>query len=160
MWVPAVVVFLAVMGLQGRYFGRWVMPIVPIICLLGAHAAISAADSAARAKPRLRGALVGLGAVAMCAQGLVYSIHSGLVNSRVDTRTTARAWLVAHVAPGTRIVVEPIAPNSRRPPYNWAARWSAFPDFLTHRGRHGRLAVTRPVAWSGSRTTSARSRRR
>jgi 4-amino-4-deoxy-L-arabinose transferase-like glycosyltransferase len=141
LWLPAVVVFLAFMGLQGRYFGRWVMPIVPVICLLGAHAVISAADSAAHAKPRRRAALAGLGAVAMCAQGLVYSIHSGLVNSRVDTRTTTRAYLLAHVPAGARIVVEPIAPNSRRVPFNWAARWSAFPDFLTHRGRHGKLAV-------------------
>jgi 4-amino-4-deoxy-L-arabinose transferase-like glycosyltransferase len=140
-WVPAVVVFLAVMGLQGRYFGRWVMPIVPFICLLGAHAVCSAADWAARERPRVRAALITLAGVAMCAQGLVYSIHSGLVNSRDDTRTAARAWLVAHVAPGTRIVVEPIAPNSRRPPHNWAARWSAFPDLLTHRGRHGTLKL-------------------
>jgi hypothetical protein len=141
LWLPAVVVFLAFMGLQGRYFGRWVMPIVPMICLLGAYAVISAADAAARAKPRLRAALVGLGAVAMCAQGLLYSIHSGLVNSRVDTRTTTRAYLLDHVPAGARIVVEPIAPNAREAPFNWAARWSAFPDFLTHRGPHGRLAV-------------------
>ena len=141
LWLPAVVVFLAFMGLQGRYFGRWVMPIVPMIALLGAHAVISAADSAARAKPRLGAVLAGLGTVAMCAQGLVYSIHSGLVNSRVDTRTSTRAYLLAHVPAGARIVVEPIAPNAREAPFNWAARWSAFPDFLTHRGRHGRLQV-------------------
>ncbi len=140
-WVPVVVVFLAFMGLQGRYFGRWVMPIVPIICLLAAHAAVSAADWVARERPRARAAALTLAGVAMCAQGLSYSIHSGLVNSRVDTRTTTLAWLDAHVPAGARIVVEPIAPNSRRPPNDWAARWSAFPDFLTHRGRHGTLAV-------------------
>ena len=139
--VPAVLVYLAFMGLQGRYFGRWVMPIVPIVCLLAAYATVSAADVAARARPRLRGALVGLGAAAICAQGLLSSIHSGLVNSRVDTRTSARAYLLARVPAGARIVVEPIAPNAREPPFDWAARWSAFPDFLTHRTRHGGLAV-------------------
>ena len=140
-WVPVVVVFLAFMGLQGRYFGRWVMPIVPIICLLGAHAAVSAAERLRSANPRLRGVPVVLAGIAMCAQGLGYSIHSGLVNSRVDTRNSTLAWLDAHVPAHTRIVVEPIVPNSSRAPNNWAARWIAFPDFYTHRGRHGRLTV-------------------
>ena len=140
-WLPVVVVFLVFMGLQGRYFGRWVMPVVPVICLLAAHAAVSAAARLRRAYPRLQGVPVALAGAALCAQGLLYSIHSGLVNSRVDTRTPTLAWLDAHVPAGARIVIEPIAPNARRPPGAWAARWSAFPDFLTHRTRHGTLAV-------------------
>jgi dolichyl-phosphate-mannose-protein mannosyltransferase len=140
-WVPVVVVFLAFMGLQGRYFGRWVMPIVPIICLLGAHAAVSAAERLRSAQPRLRGLPVMLAGTAMCAQGLVYSIHSGLVNSRVDTRNSTLAWLDAHVPAHSRIVVEPVVLNSSRAPNNWAARWIAFPDFYTHRGPRGKLRV-------------------
>jgi hypothetical protein len=140
-WLPVLLVFLAFMGLQGRYFGRWVMPIVPIICLLAAHAAVTAAERLRPWKPRLRGVPVVLAGIALCAQGLGYSIHSGLVNSRVDTRNSTLAWLDAHVPAHTRIVVEPVVPNSSRPPNNWAARWIAFPDFYTHRGRHGRLAI-------------------
>src|ERR1700730_297894 len=34
--VPAPILFLAFMGLQGRYFGRWLMPILSILCLLAA----------------------------------------------------------------------------------------------------------------------------
>ena len=41
----------------------------------------------------------------------------------------------------SKIVVEPIAPNSSRPPNNWAGRWSAFPDFLTHKWPRGILYV-------------------
>ena len=52
--VPAALLFLAFMGLQGRYFGRWLMPIFPIACLLGAFfvrqlAAWAAARAARRA---------------------------------------------------------------------------------------------------------------
>ena len=36
MLVPAPLLFLAFMGLQGRYFGRWLLPIFPIACLLAA----------------------------------------------------------------------------------------------------------------------------
>ena len=139
--VPVVVVFLAFMGLQGRYFGRWLMPIVPVICLLGAAAAVTAVDFAVRAKPWLRAAVLLFVGLVMCAQGLVYSVHSGVVNARVDTRNAARAWLVAHVAKGARIVVEPIVPSSSHPPDNWAARWAPFPVLLTHRGKRGVLYV-------------------
>ena len=34
--VPAPLLYLAFMGLQGRYFGRWLLPIFPILCLLAA----------------------------------------------------------------------------------------------------------------------------
>ena len=141
MLAPAAVGYLAFMGLQGRYFGRWVMPIVPLICILAACAATAAVAQAARWRPRLGVWALGAAAVALCAQGLLYSVHSGIVNARADTRTSARAWLIAHVPRNARIVVEPIAPNSSRPPNDWAGRWSAFPDFLTHRGPHGVLYV-------------------
>jgi 4-amino-4-deoxy-L-arabinose transferase-like glycosyltransferase len=35
--VPAAILFLAFMGLQGRYFGRWLLPIFPIACVLAAY---------------------------------------------------------------------------------------------------------------------------
>ncbi len=139
--VPAAAAYLAFMGLQGRYFGRWVMPIVPIVCLLAAAAAVGGVDLVARSRRRLAFGLVTVAGILLCGQGLVYSVHSGIVNSREDTRGLARAWLIKHVPRGTRIVVEPIVPNSSRPPNNFVGRWSAFPDFLTHRGPRGILYV-------------------
>jgi len=118
-----------------------VMPIVPIVCLLAAAAAVGGVDLVARSRPRLAFGLVTVAGILLCGQGLVYSVHSGIVNSREDTRGLARAWLVKHVPRGTRIVVEPIVPNSSRPPNNFVGRWSAFPDFLTHRGPRGILYV-------------------
>jgi hypothetical protein len=37
--VPAAILFLAFMGLQDRYFGRWLLPIFPIACVLAAYSA-------------------------------------------------------------------------------------------------------------------------
>ena len=139
--VPALMAYLAFMGLQGRYFGRWVMPIVPFVCLLAAAAVIGGGDFAARTRPRLAVALLLAAGVVLCGQGLLYSVHSALVNSRVDTRALTRAWMVVHIPPKAKIVVEPVAPNSSRAPNNWAGRWSAFPDFLTHVGPRGILYV-------------------
>ena len=102
------------MGTQERFFGRWLLPVYPMLCLLAAWAAVAAATAlAGRVRPAWRGA-VWLAAVAgllLCAQGLVYSVHIDLVLTRDDTRALARQWLVANVPAGDRVVVEPIAPE-------------------------------------------------
>jgi Dolichyl-phosphate-mannose-protein mannosyltransferase len=122
--VPAPVLFLAFMGLQGRYFGRWLMPILPIACLLAALFAVQAASALAGAARRLRpglrvlrapatvhAALLVATCAALLAQGLIHSLHAGLVLSRADTRNLTRAWMVAHVPAGAAIVAEPVSPD-------------------------------------------------
>jgi hypothetical protein len=144
-FLPALVVYLVFMGLQGRYFGRWLMPVVPIICILAAYTAIAAADTLASRLPRLpvlgnrvRVPAALLAGALLCAQGLVYSIHSGLVNSRPDTRNIARAWLVAHVPIGTRVVIEPVVPEEwgldvgHPLPTDNGYRWRGFPVLRTN----------------------------
>ncbi len=113
--VPVVVLYLLFLSLQGRYFGRWLLPIFPIACLLAASFALEVAGWASRRTPRLRGAaaaFTALAVVALVAQGLVYSVHSGLILSRADTRNLTRAWLVEHIPAGAKIVVEPVVPNA------------------------------------------------
>jgi hypothetical protein len=169
--VPAPVLFLAFMGLQGRYFGRWLMPILPIACLLAAYFTLALARALAGrlARPRPGGAPdaprgshgaaggPGLGralalasavvlVAVLLAQGLLYSVHSGLVLSRADTRNQTRAWLLAHVPPGSPIVVEPVAPDDwaregRRSPSGSGDpyRWNKYPSL---RSRISRGALT------------------
>jgi 4-amino-4-deoxy-L-arabinose transferase-like glycosyltransferase len=139
--VPALVGFLIFMGSEGRYFGRWLMPVIPLVCLLAAFAASAFAELAARGRGRIEAALAVLGAAALCVQGGAYSVHSGIVNSRPDTLSITRTWLLAHVAPDARIVVEPVVPKAAKPPDNWTAPWNAFTDLLTHVGKRGILYV-------------------
>ena len=42
----------------------------------------------------------------------MYSIHSGLVLSRPDTRNLTRTWAVEHIPAGAKIVLEPVVPNA------------------------------------------------
>jgi hypothetical protein len=108
--VPAPLLYLAFMGTQDRYFGRWLLPIFPIICLLAALFALALARR--MPGPRVLGvAATALAVLALCGQGLLYSVHSGLVLSRADTRNLTRAWMVAHVPAGTPIVVDPDVPD-------------------------------------------------
>jgi hypothetical protein len=112
--VPAAVLFLAFMGLQDRYFGRWLMPIFPIACLLAAFFALDLLGAIRRVRAG-RVALVCVSIVAvvlLLGQGILYSVHNDLVLSRADTRNVTRAWMVAHVPRGTPIVVEPVVLDS------------------------------------------------
>jgi len=105
--VPAPVLFLLFMGTQGRYFGRWLLPVFPIVCLVAAYAAMRAVDVLAARRAVLRPTLTALAVAALCVQGLLFSVHGDLVLSRDDTRNVARAWLIDHAPAGSKIVVEP-----------------------------------------------------
>jgi hypothetical protein len=109
---PAPVAYVIFMGHQERFFGRWLMPVFPIICIVGAYAMVRVVVLASRRVPALAPALGSLAVILLCGQGLVYSIHAGRVLSRPDTRNLARAWLVAHVPPTTKLVVEPVVPDA------------------------------------------------
>jgi hypothetical protein len=122
------------MGSQERYFGRWLLPVFPIACLLAAYAVVRLVELAGARRPGLVPVLAATGAVVLCGQGLIYAVHSGLVMSREDTRNLTRSWLVEHVPERGRIVVEPVVPDA------WAtdighpspltangARWVKFP---------------------------------
>jgi 4-amino-4-deoxy-L-arabinose transferase-like glycosyltransferase len=112
MLVPPAVLFLLFMGLQGRYFGRWLLPIFPMLSLLAAFFALELVRGLAGRGPGLRSAALAVIVVVLCVQGLLYSVHSSLVLSRADTRNLTRTWMVAHVPAGSRIVVEPVVPNA------------------------------------------------
>jgi 4-amino-4-deoxy-L-arabinose transferase-like glycosyltransferase len=134
--VPAPVLFLVFMGLQGRYFGRWLMPIVPLLCLLAAFFALWLAGRLAALLsrvPEARRAPLAIGAAALLAalllaQGLVYSVHSGLVLARADTRNVTREWMLAHVPRRARIVAEPISPDG------WAREYPGAVPASSNRG--------------------------
>lgn len=159
MLVPAALLFLAFMGLQDRYFGRWLLPIFPIACLLAAYSGYAivtavggsgvAKRSGRRAAARL--AAFAIVAVALLGQGVLYSVHNDLVLSRADTRNLARAWLVAHVPRGARIVLEPVVlstwieerlsgPSTGSPTGSGATRWVKYPSLTSVIAPDGALA--------------------
>jgi 4-amino-4-deoxy-L-arabinose transferase-like glycosyltransferase len=149
--VPAPLLFLAFMGLQGRYFGRWLLPVFPILCLLGAFFVVRLATWAARLPGARapRWALTAVLVVLVLAQGLLYSVHSGFVLARSDTRTLTRDWMLAHIPAHALIVVEPVSPD------DWARearsgtaiagdafRWQKYPSLLSRIAPDGALGVT------------------
>jgi 4-amino-4-deoxy-L-arabinose transferase-like glycosyltransferase len=165
--VPAALLFLAFMGLQGRYFGRWLMPILPVLCLLGAFFVVQLIGWAGRtlSARELRGALAALLVVALLIQGLVASVHSGIVLARADTRNLTRQWMLAHIPAGAKIVAEPVEPEewARERPGPATAenpvRWQLYPALYLHVTASGALAPSfiRPLGLENYEQTLAPS---
>jgi hypothetical protein len=132
--IPAPVLYILFMGIQERYFGRWLLPVVPIICLLAAYGTVRLVGFLAQGRSRFVGAVAAAVAVtALLAQSLVFDLHNGLVLSRTDTRNATRAWMVENVPPRTRVFFDRIVPKAwlrRIDPASWSAgrklRWRAY----------------------------------
>jgi hypothetical protein len=149
--VPAAVAFLAFMGTESRYFGRWLMPIFPIACLLAAFFVVALGRRVGRALGGHGALAAALPAVvlvaAVLAQGLIYSVHSGVVLARADTRNLTRAWMLGHIPAGAKIVAEPVEPEEWarevRPGTSTATnryRWRLYPSLFLRVASDGRLA--------------------
>ena len=131
---PAPILYVLYMGTQARFFGRWLLPIFPIACLLGAYAIVRLTQLAGRRAPALVPALAVLGAVVLLGQGVVYSLHSAMTLSRADTRNRrARGWSTT-CRRTPRSSSSPSSPTrgpatsgARTPGPRTAARWSKFP---------------------------------
>jgi hypothetical protein len=145
--LPAPIAFIVFMGDQQRFFGRWLMPIFPIVALLAAYGTVELVRwllQRASALQRRHGRRVpvlaasAVATVVLLGQSAVSVIHNDVVLSRSDTRNLARAWMVDHVPAGAKVVIEPIAED------NWAtdvgrslsststgARWQAWNTYVT-----------------------------
>ncbi len=113
--LPAPIAFVIFMGVQQRFFGRWLMPIFPIVAVVGAYGAVELVRwlAGARKVPAvLAGTVV---ALLLLAQSVVAVLHDNAVLSRPDTRALTRAWMVHNIPAGARLVIEPVVPG------NWAA---------------------------------------
>ena len=130
--VPAVVAFVIFMGAQERFFGRWLMPIFPLVAVLAGYAVVEAVRWAGRARRALAIAGAAGLTVLLLAQSVAADIHDDAVLSRPDTRNLARAWMVSHIGAGARVVIEPIAPGS------WGQRWRQYPTQVTSLNTAGR----------------------
>ena len=136
--LPAPIAFLAFMGDQQRCFGRWLMPSFPIVALLGAYGAVALARWLI-ARRRVPALLAGAATtVVMLAQGVASVVHNDATLSRPDTRNLARAWMVAHVPAGAKVVIEPVVSDGwatdvgRSLPWTSSgARWRRFPTWFT-----------------------------
>jgi 4-amino-4-deoxy-L-arabinose transferase-like glycosyltransferase len=145
--IPAPIAFTIFMGEQQRFFGRWLMPIFPILALLAAYGTVELVRwlAGARSGGRARVVLVGaLACAVLLGQSLAAVIHNDLVLSRPDTRNLLRAWMVDHVPAAAKVVIEPLVPDNwsldvgRSLPWtSTGERWWRWPTWLTSLAPNG-----------------------
>jgi Dolichyl-phosphate-mannose-protein mannosyltransferase len=143
--LPAPVAFIIFMGEQQRYFGRWLMPIFPIVAILGGYAAVELVRWLVRHR-RVPVALAGgVVAVLLLAQSVSAVVHNDIALSRPDTRNQTRAWMVNNIPAGARVVLEPLVPDdwttdvgTFRPWTPTGERWLRYPTWLTNLDPNGK----------------------
>lgn len=143
--LPAPIAFILFMGDQQRFFGRWLMPVFPIVALLGAFAVVAAVRRLISAHHVPAVVAVTVTAVVLLGQSVVTVVHNDLVLSRADTRNLTRAWMVDHVPAGAKVVIEPIVSGDwaqdigRSLPWTpTGARWQSWNTYLTDVDESGR----------------------
>ena len=113
------VVLFLYMGLQTRYFGRWLLMIYPILAMLAGVGIVRSVQlvfgrlrgvGGARAWA-LSGAAVALVAAAVLIQPVAADVRTSNVLGRADTRQLARDWLVKNYPDRLRVVIEPAVPD-------------------------------------------------
>jgi hypothetical protein len=99
------------LALYDRAYGRYALPIYPLIAVLAALAAVRLASRVPSSRGLRIAVLVAL-AIALTTESAIASVGLDRKLGRADSRTQARAWLLAHVPLGTRIAVEPVWPDA------------------------------------------------
>jgi hypothetical protein len=106
------------LSLQSRFFGRWLLPVYPVLALLAGYAFVRALDAVRARAPRLQWPALGAGLVLLLWQPLAADARSMAVLGNADTREVARQWLAEHYDRELRIIIEPAVPER----YYWPVR--------------------------------------
>jgi hypothetical protein len=101
------------MASQTRYFGRWLLPMYPVIALLAGVGIVRLVQLVPGVGRRyaLSAAAVALVTAAVLIQPLRADVRSLEVLGRKDTRQMARDYLVRNYPPSLRAVIEPAVPD-------------------------------------------------
>ena len=106
------------LSVQSRFFGRWLLPVYPMLALLAGYAFVRGLDALRARRPALQWPAVAVGAAVLLWQPLAADARSMAVLGNADTRAIARQWLAQHYPRELRIVIEPAVPER----YYWPVR--------------------------------------
>jgi hypothetical protein len=106
------------MGVQTRYFGRWLLMIYPLLAIFAGIGIVGVANLVRdrfSLSPRtgwlVSGGLAALIAALVLVQPVAADWRSSQVLGKKDTREIARAWLIHRYRDSLRIVIEPAVPD-------------------------------------------------
>lgn len=115
--IPATLLFLSLISTQDIIWSRWVLPIMPMLCIGAGLAIVSIARLLA---DRLQGSGLRV-AIAVMALGVgAAPVMAAIAHSRErgnDTRAQAARWASANIPPGSRVVFEHLELSLRDRPW-------------------------------------------
>jgi len=115
--IPAALLFLGLICTQNLIWSRWVLPVMPMICIFAGVALVSIGQAIADRLSGLRLAIaIGVLAIVAAAPSLNASID-GSSERRNDTRIQAARWATAHIPAGSRVVFEHLELSLRNRPW-------------------------------------------
>jgi hypothetical protein len=100
------------MGTQTRYFGRWLLPMYPVIALLAGVGIVRLVQLIPWRKPVFQAGLVALVTALVLIQPVAADVRTMEVLGKKDTRELARDYLVKNYPQSLRAVIEPAVPTS------------------------------------------------
>jgi 4-amino-4-deoxy-L-arabinose transferase-like glycosyltransferase len=117
-WTPVVLFTLAyfyVLSTHSHVFGRYALPLLPMLCLFVAAAIFEIAGAGARfspaAGPAVRRAILVAGAILVLYGPSADTVRWLDLQKRSDTRALAADWLKSNTPSGTRVAVENSGPT-------------------------------------------------
>jgi hypothetical protein len=95
--------YYAVAGRGHTVFARYMVPLVPFVCVLAGIALDQVSGRLARRSGRSAPFILAAGAIALAAPGAWKDWHFGRLLARTDSRVLAAEWLTLHVPAGATI---------------------------------------------------------
>jgi hypothetical protein len=95
--------FYAAVGSGYTVFFRYVLPLIPLICLLAAFGVVAASSWVAVRARVSYAQVVAVVCVLAIGPGLVYAVWFDAVLARTDTRVLAGEWITRHLADGATL---------------------------------------------------------
>jgi hypothetical protein len=101
----ATAAYYAFIGAGETAFARYIIPVVPFLCLAAAYPIVEAARAAARwsSRPQFGPAVAWIFAIAAAAPSLATAIHSDMLLTKADSRLIAANWIRERYPDGVSI---------------------------------------------------------
>ena len=115
--IPAALLFLGLICTQNLIWSRWILPVMPMLCIFAGVALVSIGGAIAGriSGPRLAAA-IGVLAIVAGAPSLKAAI-AGSAERANDTRIQAARWAAGHIPAGSRVVFEHLELSLRDRPW-------------------------------------------
>ncbi|HEX6660349.1 MAG TPA: glycosyltransferase family 39 protein [Sphingomicrobium sp.] len=115
--IPAAGAFLALICAQHLIWSRWMLPVLPTMCIFAGAAAEAFRRAISRRMPRLNPSLlVALVTATLIVPSLMRAVDQA--NERAnDTRGQAARWAMEHIPPGSTVVLEHLELSLRHQPW-------------------------------------------